>query len=154
MELTTNYISYIHLLKYLLPHLLKQPQAAVAGVTSTLAIVPIPRCPNYCATKSTLHHLLIILRYQMKDTNVKVIEIFPPAVKTELHLAMNQPDLVNGDKIGMPLEEFTDACWAGLMAGKQEIPVGQSVEWYDTVERTRHKELERVFGGTVGTGYN
>jgi len=153
-ELTTNYTSYIHMLKYFLPHLMKQPRAAVAGVSSTLAIVPIPRCPNYCATKSALHHLLIILRYQLKDTNIKVIEIFPPAVRTELHNSTNQPDLMNGDDIGIPLEEFTDAAWAGLMAGKQEIPVGQAVKWYDTVERERHRSLEGVFGGTVGVGYN
>ncbi|KZT56125.1 NAD(P)-binding protein [Calocera cornea HHB12733] len=153
-ELDTNYISVVHMLKYFLPHLLKQPQAAVVGVTSTLAMVPIPRCPNYCATKAALHQLLMMLRHQLRNTNVKVIEIFPPGVKTELHLAMNQPDLVNGADIGIPLDEFMEVAWTGLMAGKLEIPVGQAIDNYETVERARHKQLEKVFGGDVPIGYD
>ncbi|KZO94113.1 short-chain dehydrogenase/oxidoreductase [Calocera viscosa TUFC12733] len=153
-ELKTNYVSVVHMLKYFLPHLMKQPSAAVAGVSSTLAMVPIPRCPNYCATKAALHHLLMMLRFQLKGTTVKVIEIFPPGVKTELHLAINQPDLVNGDQIGIPLDEFMDVAWTGLMEGEQEIPVGQAIDNYETVERARHKQLAKVFGGDVPLGYN
>ncbi|EJU02818.1 NADP-binding protein [Dacryopinax primogenitus] len=155
LEMTTNYTSYIHMLKYFLSHLLKQPQATVVGVSSTLGMVPIPRCPNYCATKAALHHLLIILRYQLRDTRVKVIEIFPPVVKTELHAPFNQPDLADGEvPMSISLEDFTDAAWAGLVQGKSEIPVGFANRYYETVERVRHKQLENVFGGKASLGSN
>ena len=39
---------------------------------------------------------------------MKIVEIFPPAVQTELHDEKHQPDLKQMGKIGMPLKEFTD----------------------------------------------
>lgn len=63
-EFTTNYFSYIGFLKYFLPHfqqLKKQDvkegnkeeeiQTAVVMVGSVLGLVPMTRCPNYCASK-------------------------------------------------------------------------------------------------------
>lgn len=54
-------------------------------------MVPLGRCPNYCATKAALHHFCISLRAHLKDTSVRVIEIMPPAVQTELHDEKYQP---------------------------------------------------------------
>lgn len=46
-------------------------------------------------------------------------------MQTELHDAKHQPDLVNGESIGMPLQNFMDKAWEGLCEeGKEEIPVG------------------------------
>jgi short-subunit dehydrogenase involved in D-alanine esterification of teichoic acids len=78
LEMQTNYISYIHLLKAFLPFLQKQEkETSVAFTTSGLALIPIPRCPNYCASKAALHHLILSLRYQLKNGpgNVKVFII-------------------------------------------------------------------------------
>lgn len=142
-ELTTNYTSYIYLLKYLLPHL--QSLAAGGGskptsiimVTSGLALVPMLRCGNYCASKAAVHHLILTTREQLRPQGIKVIEILPPAVQTELHDAKNQPDIKNGGKIGMPLEEFVDETWEGLESGKEAIPVGMSNYSYKAFEETR-----------------
>ncbi len=92
-ELTTNYISVIHGLKAFLPHLFTkgsqkdskkgEKNAAVVFVTSGLAIVPLVRAGNYCASKAALHHLATTMRVQLEETNVKVIEILPPAVQSE-----------------------------------------------------------------------
>lgn len=69
------------------------------------------RCPNYCASKAALHHFILVLREQLKNGpgNIQVIEIFPPAVQTELHDEKHQPDIKNGSQIGMPLKDFTEA---------------------------------------------
>ncbi|RAL61333.1 hypothetical protein DID88_009469 [Monilinia fructigena] len=99
-EFTTNYLSYVHLTKALLPHLQKRAQggdnAGLVFTTSGLALVPITRCGNYCASKAAMHQLILVMREQLRaegggaDTEeeatwgkwVTVIEIYPPAVRS------------------------------------------------------------------------
>jgi short-subunit dehydrogenase involved in D-alanine esterification of teichoic acids len=91
-ELITNYTAPIHLTKAILPFLMAQKQpTTLMYTTSGLAIAPLGRCPGYCATKAALHHFLLSLRNHLKETNVRVIEIAPPAVQTELHDETVQP---------------------------------------------------------------
>lgn len=117
-EFTTNYLSYIHLIKYFLPHLtsLSTPSSLIF-TTSGLALIPILRCPNYCASKAAMHHLILTLREQLREAspNVKIVEVLPPAVQTELHDAKHQPDIKDGGNYGMPLAEFVDEAWKGYV---------------------------------------
>lgn len=88
LEFRTNYLSYMHFCKAALPYLEKQKkETSLIFTTSGLALVPIMGCPNYCASKAALHHMILVMRQQLKDarSNVKIIELFPPAVQTELH---------------------------------------------------------------------
>lgn len=108
-EFTTNYLSYLALTKAFLPFLLaKETESALIYTTSGLAMVPITRCPNYCASKAALHHFLLCLRVQLLGSKVKVIELFPPLVQTEIHSPSNQPDMKDVHLMGMPLDEFTE----------------------------------------------
>ncbi|KAL5118885.1 hypothetical protein ACEQ8H_003208 [Pleosporales sp. CAS-2024a] len=140
MEFRTNYLGYMHLTTALTPFLQKQnKQTSFIYTTSGLALVPLPRCPNYCASKAALHHMILVLREQLRSGpgNIKVIEILPPAVQTELHDEKHQPDIKNGGSIGMPLAEFTDEAWAGLREGKEQIAVGFVAKAFDAFENKR-----------------
>lgn len=44
----------------------------------------------------------------------------------------------------MPLKEFTDEAFAGLIAGKEEIPVGVAAHWYNAFEPQRQKAFHQV----------
>ncbi|KAH8671640.1 hypothetical protein BX600DRAFT_548576 [Xylariales sp. PMI_506] len=168
-EITTNYTSYVCLLAHLLPHLqeLQQP-AAVILVSSGLGVVPIPRCANYCATKAALHSLCWSLREQLNPSSpsattspdssgtgggggggggVRVIEIIPPAVQTELHT--QQADLVAEGiaNIGMGLDEFTDEAWAALEEGREdEILIGAIRTRFGGVDEERRKTFRMILG--------
>lgn len=82
--IATNLLGPIRLNAALLPHLLRQPKATVATVSSGLAFVPLAATPTYSATKAAIHSFTQSLRHQLRDTNVDVIEIAPPAVATDL----------------------------------------------------------------------
>ncbi|KAL2354335.1 hypothetical protein BJ546DRAFT_55786 [Cryomyces antarcticus] len=149
-ELTTNHLSFVHLTVAFLPHLQKHKnETALIYTTSGLGLVPMVRCANYCATKAALHHFILVLREQMSDGpgNVKVIEIFPPAVQTELHDEKHQPDIKNGGQIGMPLDEFTDETYKGLLEGKDQIPVGMSKDAFEGFELKRQEIFKRMTEG-------
>lgn len=83
-EVQINLAAPIHLSAYFAPLLLKQKEAAIINVSSGLGFVPIAAMPVYCATKAGIHMFTISLRHQLKGTPVKVFEIVPPAVDTEL----------------------------------------------------------------------
>lgn len=75
-ELTTNYTAPLHLITHFLPFLQGQDRpTSLVFTTSGLALVPIIRCPNYCATKAAMHHLIMCLREQLKGGNVRVVEV-------------------------------------------------------------------------------
>lgn len=85
-EIEINLSASIHLAALFIPYFLQQKQeCAVVNVTSGLAFIPLKIIPVYCATKSALHSFSISLRSQLAKTNIRVFEIAPPIVKTELH---------------------------------------------------------------------
>ena len=139
-ELTVNYVAPLALTKAFLPHLQSKPgKAAIMFTTSGLALVPILRCPNYCATKAGLHQFILCLREQLKESRVKVVEIYPPAVQTELHDAKHQPNIKDGHKIGMPLDDFVKEAFAGLSNGDDQVPVGLAKKSFDAFEVKRQE---------------
>lgn len=81
---TTNLLGPIRLTAALLPQLQKQPSAMIMNVSSGLAFVPMVLTPTYCATKAAIHSYTQSLRFQLKKTNVEVLELIPPYVATDL----------------------------------------------------------------------
>jgi uncharacterized oxidoreductase len=82
--IATNLLGPIRLIAALLPHLKARPSATIMTVSSGLAFVPLAATPTYSATKAAIHSYSQSLRHQLRDTNVAVIEIAPPAVATDL----------------------------------------------------------------------
>lgn len=127
-ELTTNYTSAVYITAAFLPHLKKQSQAHLVYISATLGLIPsMVRTPNYNASKAALHSFILNIRQQLKDgdiNNVRMVEVFPPAVQTELHDSKHQPDLVNGGEIGMPLDMYTDRMYEGLLKGDDQFAIG------------------------------
>jgi uncharacterized oxidoreductase len=77
----------VRLAALLVPHLRTRPQAALVNVTSGLAIAPRSGGPVYCATKAGLRSFTKAIRYQLRDTNIRVIEALPPVVDTAMTAA-------------------------------------------------------------------
>ncbi|SPJ92456.1 related to dehydrogenase [Fusarium torulosum] len=126
-ELTTNYTSVVYLTTAFLPHLKKEPHGNIIYINATLGLIPaMVRTPNYNASKAALHAFVIDIRYQLRQAGypLRIVEVFPPAVQTELHDEKHQPDIVNGGEIGMPLAEFIDQMYDGLVKGSDQFAVG------------------------------
>ena len=96
-------------------------QGTLINVSSGLAFVPLPPAPIYCATKAAIHSYTQSLRFQLEETGVEVIELMPPAVKTDL-----TAELSEGGASMMTTDELVRQSFASLKAGALEIRPGQS----------------------------
>lgn len=98
--LTTNVLGPVRLIAAFIEHLQTRPDATIMTVSSGLAFTPLAVTPSYSASKAAIHMLSESIRLQLADTTVKVIELVPPSLRTEL--MPGQPE----NKAAMPLEEF------------------------------------------------
>jgi uncharacterized oxidoreductase len=121
-EIETNLLGLTRVCAAFLPHLMQQPQATLINVSSGLAFVPAAFIPVYCATKAAVHSFSISLRYQLRRTSVKVIELIPPYVDTDLDRGRRIP---NGPT-PMPLPQFISEAMEGLAGDAVEVPVGRA----------------------------
>ena len=122
-EISTNLAAPIYLAAQFIPLLMQQKHSAIINVSSGLGFVPIAAMPVYCATKAALHSFSISLRHQLKATPVKVFEVIPPAVETEL--GREEGDTEPGYH-GIKPAVLADEVMQALAADQFEIPVGEA----------------------------
>lgn len=123
-EVDTNLIAPIHLSSLLAPHLGTKPEAAIINISSGLAFVPLAFMPVYCATKAAIHSITLSLRHQLRHTAVKVFEIAPPSVDTELgHDRRTDKSESHG---GIPVSEFMAGALEALRNDELEAAIGMA----------------------------
>ena len=126
-EIDINIRGPMHLVIHLLPHLKTKPNALIANVTSVLGFIPSSIVnPVYNGTKAWGHFWTMNLRTQLKDTNVKVVEIVPPTVGTDLHREREDPDDNKKDKnqTALTVEEFMHEITKDWEAGEDVLTAG------------------------------
>ncbi len=122
-EIEPNLTAPIHLTLLLLPHLAQQAEAAVVNISSGLALVPVAIMPVYCATKAALHSFSIALRMQLAAIRVRVFEVLPPIVDTDLDKGARK---ARGQQVeALSPESVATATLQGLAADQYEIAVGK-----------------------------
>jgi uncharacterized oxidoreductase len=91
-EVATNLTAPLHLSALLIPHLRRKKEAAIVNISSGLAFTPLAAVPVYCATKAAIHSWSLCLRHQLRGTSVRVFEVAPPMVATELSGSRHRPE--------------------------------------------------------------
>jgi uncharacterized oxidoreductase len=114
--ITTNLMGPIRMTGALIDHLKKQNQATVMNVSSALGFVPLAMTAVYSSTKAALHSYTLSLRYKLKGSSVRVLEIAPPWVQTDLLNSNNEPR-------AMPLAEFIEETINLLRTDAEEVLV-------------------------------
>ena len=123
-EITINLSAPIHLSALFIPHLRKQAEAAIVNVSSGLGFVPLTIVPIYCATKAAIHSYSMSLRHQLRRTTIRVFEIIPPTVETELDRGARAQR--RQEYRGIPPAEVAEASLEGMLKDEFEIAIGQA----------------------------
>jgi uncharacterized oxidoreductase len=120
-EIEINLSGPIRMVQEFLPYLKTKKTAAILNVTSGLALVPFPVSPVYGATKSGLRSYTKSLRVQLKNTDIKVFELLPPAASTPLIDKFNMDS-----KSLMAADNVIAAAIKGMQKDKLEIYPGMA----------------------------
>src|SRR6202521_3715624 len=114
--LTTNVMGPIRMTGALIEHLKRQTEATVINTTSVLGFVPLAITAVYSSTKAAMHSYTMSLRYKLKGTRVRVLELAPPWVQTDLLGSDNEAR-------AMPLAEFIEETMRVLGTDADELLV-------------------------------
>jgi uncharacterized oxidoreductase len=120
-EVETNLVAPIHLSSLFSEYLSQKDNPAIINISSGLAFVPLAFMPVYCATKAAIHSFSLSLRHQLRNTKVKVFEIAPPSVDTELG-SDRRADKTQSHG-GMPVADFIKEAMEALQSDILEAPI-------------------------------
>lgn len=116
-EIDTLLAGPIHLNSLLVPGMLKAARPGViVNVTSGGAFIPQVFAPVYSACKAALHFYTVTLRHALQGTNLRAVELIPPAIQTGL--------AGPGASHGAPLDEFCDAVFPALAGDAEAVGFG------------------------------
>jgi len=123
-EIQVNLEAPIYLSALFIPLLIKQKKSAIINISSGLAFVPIAAMPVYFATKAAIHSFSLSLRHQLGVKRVKVYEVVPPIVDTELDKGARGQ---RGQEYrGIKPEEVAAATIKGIENDDYEIVIGMA----------------------------
>lgn len=133
-EIAINFEAPIHLSALFTQHFVGKENATIVNVTSGLAFIPVIFAPIYCATKAGAHSFTRTLRFTLKEKNIRVVEVVPPAVKTSL----------GGDGLhdnGVDVDLFVTSVLERMKNGEDEI----GYEASESARLASREELENIF---------
>jgi uncharacterized oxidoreductase len=127
----TNLVGPIRMTGALVDHLKRKQDAVIAYTSSVLGFVPMAVTAVYSATKAAIHSYALSQRFLLKDAGVRVLEIAPPWVRTDL---MNSREAEQA----MPLDQFIAEAMVLLGSDAAEIVVNGARAFRDNAGPNEH----------------
>lgn len=154
-EIDINIRGPMHLALALLPHFESKPYALIVNISSVLGFLPSSIInPVYNGTKAWLHFWTMNLRSQLKaqGSKVRVVEIAPPQVETDLHRERENPDdnKKENSPSALSVDEFVQEVAKKLQNGDECISAGPGnavVDKWFTTYGSSYKDVEDKFTG-------
>jgi uncharacterized oxidoreductase len=132
----TNLLGPVRVSAAFVEHLKQQPEATIINNSSVLAYVPIAVTALYSATKAAIHSYTLSQRFMLRNTSVRVLEIAPPWVDTDLiHKS--------GDPRAMPLDAFIAETMQLLETATTEVVVEAGKPLRNNVGPNEHAFVEQ-----------
>jgi uncharacterized oxidoreductase len=141
-EIKINLEAPILLSGLFIPQLIGKNNPTIINVSSGLGFVPAARMPVYSATKAALHAFSMAFRHQLAKIGIRVVEVVPPAVDTELN---PEGRAQRGNfKANLTPEDFIAVVMKDLEADALEIGYGMSAGMLKASRAELDKSFEQM----------
>ena len=132
----TNLLGPVRVSAAFVEHLKQQTKSYIINNSSVLAYVPLAATALYSATKAAIHSYTLSQRFMLRNTSVRVLEIAPPWVDTDLvHKS--------GDPRAMPLDAFIAETMELLESATTEVVVAAAKPLRDNAGPNEHAFVEQ-----------
>ena len=139
-EMDLNYLSVVRLTEKLLPLLKASKDAAIINIESIVSYLPATVIATYSATKAALHSYSQSLRLVLQKTNpsVKVFEVFPPFVDTDMTKGFDA-DKLSPDEVALDI-------YNALQNNDYHVRPGRTKEVYQSFLQSPEITLQKFNG--------
>ncbi len=140
-----NFYGVLYGSRAFVPHLLKQPEAALVNVSSVYGLAGIAEVTAYCASKFAVNGLNQCLIQEYRDSNLRVHSVHPGGINTNItrNSIDYQPkfDLFHKRFLKLSPEYAADVIIRGIRNKKARILIGAEAHRLDFAVR-----LAPIFG--------
>jgi uncharacterized oxidoreductase len=116
-DIDINLGGVVRMTRLTLPLLKSSEDAGILFISSGMALAAAPTAPVYAATKAAVHSLARSLRAELRPARIRVFEVIPPMVDTELRRGLDVPKV--------PVSAVVDATLDGIGRDREEIRIGR-----------------------------
>jgi short-subunit dehydrogenase len=85
VQFETNFFGLVGFTKQVLPPMMQNKEGRIVNISSMAGLVSLPLIGAYCATKHALEAVSDALRMELHDSGIKVININPGVIGTNIH---------------------------------------------------------------------
>lgn len=124
--INVSMLATIKLIHLFLPQLKQQQKTYILNIGSSAAYQAVPYLSTYAATKTFIVSFTRALKYELRNSNVKVSVVSPGVTDTDFPLRANVPEkgLKTAAKIAMTPEDVAKIAVRSMLRGKAEVLTG------------------------------
>lgn len=139
-----NYFGVLYGSYAFIPHLLKQPEAALINISSIFGLTGIARSTAYCSSKFAVYGLNQCLMQEYADTNLRIHSVHPGGINTNISKNSLDYKSVGDTKLHDAFQkEFlklspdyaAQVIIDGIKKDKRKILIGKEAHLLDVVTR-------------------
>jgi len=116
-QFETNFFGLVGFTKQVLPIMMQNRQGRIVNVSSMAGLISLPLIGAYCASKHALEAVSDALRMELWNTGIKVVNINPGVIETNIHtITRSKTAVLNNSRFAKAYRKYVEDVPKGLPA--------------------------------------
>jgi short-subunit dehydrogenase len=136
-QFETNFFGLVGLTKQVLPIMMQKGEGRIVNTSSMAGLISLPLIGAYCASKHALEAVADALRMELWNTGIKVVNINPGVIETNIHAVTNSktPLLKEKSRFARAYKKYLEDVSSGLPASRVASTIVEAISSPDPKPR-------------------